>query len=151
MIPILSQLLCDNESLFEYERYWGTSRQVSIGQVQRRLIAIERQNAPIKHDSYYEGLAKNALAAYRDLPDLIGGIPYDLAKEYLISVNHELYVKADRFTEWMELIKQFPPLLLIQVLQFGRNHEFIVVRILFFHHSFQRGVIVVFHTVFGAV
>lgn len=113
MIPILSQLLCDNESLFEYERYWGTSRQVSIGQVQRRLIALERQNAPLKHDSYYEGLAKNALAAYRDLPDLIGGIPYDLAKEYLISVNHELYVKADRFTEWMELIKQFPPLLLI--------------------------------------
>lgn len=108
MIPILSQLLCDNESLFEYERYWGTSRQVSIGQVQRRLIALERQNAPLKHDSYYEGLAKNALAAYRDLPDLIGGIPYDLAKEYLISVNHELYVKADRFTEWMELISSFP-------------------------------------------
>ena len=59
MIPILSQLLCDNESLFEYERYWGTSRQVSIGQVQRRLIALERQNAPLKHDSYYEGLANN--------------------------------------------------------------------------------------------
>lgn len=113
MIPILSQLLCDNESLFEYERYWGTGKQISAVQIQRRLVALERQNAPLRHDSYYEGLAKNALDTYQDLPDLIGGIPHDLAKEYLIWVNHELYVKADRFAGWMELIRQFPPLLLI--------------------------------------
>lgn len=113
MIPILSQLFCDNDSLFEYERNWGTDAIVNIANVKRRLVALERQNAPLKHDTYYEGIAKNVLDPYNDMSDIMEGIPYKLAKDCLTSVNDEVYVKAEAFAEWTELIRQFPPLLMI--------------------------------------
>lgn len=113
MIPILSQIFCDNESLFEHERNWNTDDMVDIVNVKRRLVALERQNAPLKHDTYYEGMAKNELDSYNDMSDIMEGIPYKLAKDCLISVNDEVYVKAEAFTEWTELIRQFPPLLLV--------------------------------------
>lgn len=56
MIPVLSQLLSDNESLLEYERLEGSIAGVSMESICRRLIAKERLLSPQKSDMYYEGL-----------------------------------------------------------------------------------------------
>lgn len=56
MLPILSQFLCDNESLFEYERCLDGKHIVDFRHICRRLIAVERQANPFKSDIYYESL-----------------------------------------------------------------------------------------------
>lgn len=114
MIPVLSNLFCDNESLFEYERYWGTGRVIPMEEVCRRLVAIERQKDVLKNDSFYDGLRKVYMGEqFMNLSELLWTIPWSLAQEALLYKDGKLYVKDVRFDDWMELLRQFPPLLLI--------------------------------------
>ena len=71
MIPVLSQLLSDNESLLEYERLEGSIAGVSMESICRRLIAKERLLSPQKSDMYYEGLYSMYLSNYRSFSELI--------------------------------------------------------------------------------
>jgi len=113
MIPVLSNLLCDNESLFEYERYWGTGRTIPAEEICRRLVAVERQKDFFKNDSFYDGLRKVHFEKHQELSELLWNIPWQLAQDSLIYKNGQLYVKDGKFDEWMELLRQFPPLLMI--------------------------------------
>ena len=110
MRPILSQLLCDNESLLEYERTDGI---IDFHRVRNRLIATERTQYPQRSDSYYEGLGMVMTEKYHSLSELLWLLPYDLSKDYLYMVNHKVYVKAERFNGWMDMLCQLPPLFLV--------------------------------------
>lgn len=113
MIPVLSQLLSDNESLLEYERLEGSIAGVSMESICRRLIAKERLLSPQKSDMYYEGLYSMYLSNYRSFSELIWKLPYDLSNYYFTRIGHQLYVKAERFDQWMNLITQIPPLMIV--------------------------------------
>lgn len=113
MLPILSQFLCDNESLFEYERCLDGKHIVDFRHICRRLIAVERQANPFKSDIYYESLGDMYLTNYENFDDFIWRMPCELAEEYLFRSRDSLYVKAERFDGWMNLITQVPPSLII--------------------------------------
>ncbi|WP_303005546.1 hypothetical protein [Bacteroides congonensis] len=113
MLPVLSQFLCDNESLLEYERLQERGNAIDFKSICRRLVAVERQMDPFKNDMYYDGLGEMYLSVYKDLADLIWKLPYNLSKEYLLHSQGKVYVKAGRFDGWMNLITQLPPLLMV--------------------------------------
>lgn len=111
MRPVLSQLLCDNESLLDYERDDGAD--IPFPLIRSRLIAVERQRSPLKNDSYYEGLGERMLEDYASLSQILWQLPYDLAHDCLYGVYDKVYVKAERFDGWMESLCHFPPLYLV--------------------------------------
>lgn len=111
MIPILSQLLCDNESLLDYERDRG--KDISFPLIRNRLISMERLKSPLKNDSYYDGLGERLLQSYTSLQCMLWQLPYDLGQEYLLNVNGKVYVNAERFEGWMESLCHFPPLYIL--------------------------------------
>lgn len=113
MIPVLSQFLSDNESLFEYERNLGPVHSIRLSHVCRRLIAAERLYCPQKPDMYYDGLESMYLSTYHDFCELIWKLPYDLSKEYFTFIGKNLFVKAERFDGWMNMITHVPPLLIV--------------------------------------
>ncbi|WP_294531680.1 hypothetical protein [uncultured Bacteroides sp.] len=113
MIPVLSQLLSDNESLLEYERLGSSPGCVKLDSICRRLIAKERLLNPQKPDMYYEGLYSMYLSNYNSFGELIWKLPYDLGGYYFTKIGNQMYVKAERFDQWMNLIAQIPPLMVI--------------------------------------
>lgn len=110
MRPILSQIFCDNESLLEYERTGST---ICFRRIQNRLVATERMMSPQKSDSFYEGLGQLMTETYQSLAELLWLFPYEMSKDYLYQINGFLYVKANRFDGWMNMLCQCPPLFLI--------------------------------------
>ena len=47
MIPILTKILCDNESLFEYERNESLRYYIPLNKIKARLITMNRLENPI--------------------------------------------------------------------------------------------------------
>lgn len=113
MIPVLSQFLSDNESLFDYERFGHLREMVTLSRVCQRLVAVERNYHPERSDMYYDGLYRMYLSTYHSFSELMWRLPYDLSKEFLVFHQQHLYVRADRFDDWMELTTQIPPLLIV--------------------------------------
>ena len=113
MLSILPNFLCDNESLFEYERSGESHTRIDIRQLYRRLVALERMKMPLKSDMYYTGLGNMYLSKYRSLDELIWQLPYDLASQFLIRINEQTFVKKESFNDWMETLTYFPPLYLL--------------------------------------
>lgn len=111
MIPILSQLLCDSESLLDYERDMG--KDIPFSLIRSRLISMERLKSPLKNDSYYEGIGERLLQSYTSLQCMLWQLPYDLGKEYFLNVSGKVYVNAERFEGWMDSLCHFPPLYIL--------------------------------------
>lgn len=113
MIPILSYLLYDNETLFYYERDETYSSENLLGDILRRLTALERSNNVYKSNQYYEGLKHKYTQQYTKFYQLFCDLPQDLAENYICTFHNKLYIHPDKFNGWMDLISQFPPLLVI--------------------------------------
>ena len=113
MNPILSKLLYDNESLFEYERNLSFSYSISFERIKARLIAMERLENKMKNDAFYENLGDMYLDKYRNLPELLYKMPRDVAKDILCFRDGFVFVKKEKFEKWMELISFIPPTLFI--------------------------------------
>lgn len=115
MIPFLSRILVDYESLREYEETSYEMPKVAVGQVLRRLVALERQENPRRSDSFYNGYSQ---MVYDDEPcqtmvDLMVGLPNYWADRLLIRQKNLTYVNAEYFKTWMSLIGRIPPLWLL--------------------------------------
>lgn len=114
MHPIKANYLCDMDSLLEYERLWECHVSMDIPKVVRRMASVERNNNTSIPDTYLEGLAKCYIGdKYDSLSQLLCQMPSDMAREYLIQLDGCLYVKTEKFEEWMELIVSIPPSLFI--------------------------------------
>lgn len=113
-IPVLSNLLIDTESLYEYDMQYQTGNLLSIrakgiDTVFRRTIAIERKSNLARSDSYYNGLIGNYWEHYKQFHELFWKFPYELSKEFLECGQGVWYVKAYRFDDWMSLICKITP------------------------------------------
>ena len=111
MYPVLTQLLCDNESLFEYER--DPVVNIDFGDIHRRLIALERSKDTSKSDMFYEGMGEITLMNYTGLDELLWKLPQNLSNDYLKYIRGNVYVKLEKLDGWMNTITLFPPLWLI--------------------------------------
>ncbi len=114
MHPILGNYLNDIDSLLEYERLWGNRVPMDMPKVVRRMTAVERTYNNSVPDTNLEGLAQcNISDRYKTLSQVLYQMPMDMAKEYLIRQGNVLYVKSEKFEEWMEQIVCIPPSLFI--------------------------------------
>ena len=111
MYPVLTQLLCDNESLFEYER--DPVVNIDFGDIHRRLIALERSKDISKSDMFYEGMGEITLMNYTGLDDLLWKLPQNLSNDYLKYIRGNVYIQLEKLDDWMNTITLFPPLWLI--------------------------------------
>lgn len=111
MSTIIPQLLYDKASLLDYEQQEDNC--IDFALIRDRLIAIERLHALRKSDSFYHGMGEYMLQSYESLPDMMWQLPYNLSKKCLYEVQGKIYIKAEFFNDWMELLCQFPPLYII--------------------------------------
>lgn len=111
MYPVLTQLLCDNESLFEYER--NPVVKLDFSDIHRRLIALERSKDASKSDMFYDGMGDIALKDYTELHELLWKLPQNLSCNYLKYIHGNVYVRLEKLDGWMNTITLFPPLWLI--------------------------------------
>jgi len=104
----------DMESLSQYRK--GTS--VSLNDIKRRLMLLERYTNVSLNDHYYllqrkvsfgEEHEYKGHSINKPLSDMLDS----LSDRYLELRNNELYVKQEQQTDWQDLISMFSPLLLI--------------------------------------
>lgn len=114
MLPIKGNYLNDIDSLLEYERLWGRYVSVSMVDIVRRMTAVERLKNTSIPDTYLDGLTQyNVGDKYETFPQIMYGMPMEMAKEYLTCQDGRLYVKGNMFEDWMEHIIRIPPSLFI--------------------------------------
>lgn len=111
MLPILSQIFFDAETLNDYER--GAWEDITFQNVCARLVALERMRNTSNPDNFYNGLGLMYTKEYNSISDLMWKMPLDIAEEYFLEFGNVLYVKGDYFNEWVDLIGQVPPLWVI--------------------------------------
>lgn len=124
MIPFLSRILDDYESLREYEESQLVVPCVSAEQILRRLVARERSENPHLSDSYYDGYKQMVIdeEVCKSVTDLMVKLPRQWADEFLIRERNHVYVDAEQFFGWMELISRIPPLWIIAAYHLDRFH-----------------------------
>lgn len=112
MTPFLSRILADYESLREYEEGQFFKPNVSVSQVLRRLIAIERSENPKLPDSYYEGYSQMLFDedVSKNMAGLMVLLPCKWANKFLMRQQGLTYVRSEYFKEWMSLVVRVPPL-----------------------------------------
>lgn len=113
MIRILSRLLSDSESLFEYERYGIGECRISCEQILCRLVANERRTNPYRSDAYYDGLGNYSLQEYKHKIDLLVDLPYRLSCQHLMRKEGYIFVDAGHLDSWCGLLAYIPPSLFI--------------------------------------
>lgn len=115
MSSLLSRILSDYESLREYEEGLIFAPKVSVSQVYRRLVALERSENLQKSDSYYQGLCAIEMPGdiFRSMHVLMTQLPQYFSKNMLERRNNVTYVKATEFKDWMATITRIPPLWII--------------------------------------
>lgn len=113
MIPILTKLIYDNESLFEYERNWISKYYIPLDKIKARLIAIERQENIIKNDEFYNGIGDIFLDKYDSLAQILYDIPVSIANDLLCVKNGYIYIKKEKLNTWMDVLSYIPPSLFI--------------------------------------
>lgn len=109
-IPFFAYFASDINSLYAYEHH----KTVPVADVQRRLLACARKVNPYLPDYVYNNRyqGEEPDIAPANMAELIIKGLANLAQRYMEKVNGHLYVKRERFEEWMEVVKLFPPLLI---------------------------------------
>lgn len=105
---ILRHLLCDKESLMDYTH----GKIVSVTDVKRRLLLLERSENRMIPDHYYRLNQEQSF----DGIDVLGAVFTKglaaFSTNYLELVDKHIYVKQSMQTQWQELLTYIPPLLL---------------------------------------
>lgn len=110
---LITNFLTDYETLREYERDPSLNAVMPFSQIRRRLIGIARKENPSRNDCFYEGLGEMYLEKYESIAELVWQLPYELARHCLFEKGNHIYIRKERFEEWMELITVIPPSLLL--------------------------------------
>ena len=110
---LITNFLTDYETLREYEGDPSLNAVIPFSQIRRRLIGIARKENPSRNDCFYEGLGEMYLEKYESIAELVWQLPYELARHCLFEKGNHIYIKKERFEEWMELITVIPPSLLL--------------------------------------
>lgn len=109
MIPILTKILYDNESLFEYERNESLGYSIPFNKIKARLIAMERMGNPILNDAFYEGMGEMYLDDYHSLAEFLYKMPQRVAQDLLCRKSGAIFVQKEKLDTWMEVISFVPP------------------------------------------
>ena len=110
MFPFEVKLLNDCNSLLEYERNKNISDySMSIEEIYRRLIAIERTSNIIANDNYYEDKGKIHLSKYANLTEFLCQMPQNIAMEMLCSEGRYLYIRKEKLNVWLDILTYLPP------------------------------------------
>lgn len=108
---ILRHLLCDKESLMAYSH----GEIVTIGDVKRRLLLLERSEDRTIPDHYYRLNQEQSFDGINTLGDVFTKGLADFTTKYLELADKRIYVKQPMQTQWQELLTYMPPLLLQSV------------------------------------
>lgn len=108
MIPILTKILYDNESLFEYERN-GLGYTIPFNRIKNRLIAMERTENPMQNDAFYDSMGEMYLNKYHSLGEFLYQMPQMMAKELLCKKNGSIFIQKEKLETWTEVISFIPP------------------------------------------
>lgn len=114
MFPILIKVLCDDESLFEYERnIMSKNYKIHINDLGRRIAAIERLSDCTKNDAYYTDKISVQINKYKNTAELLCKMPEDVARDFLCSIGKYTYIKKSKFNLWMDIMTYIPPAIFI--------------------------------------
>lgn len=105
-------LLCDTKSL---SRYFKECSRVTLQDVRRDLMLIERKGNTAMPDHFYRLGQEKAFEGMERMADLFLMGLASVAEELLEYRGDRLYVKADKTNEWQLTIPLVPPLLLIAI------------------------------------
>lgn len=114
-------LLSDMVSLTRYFRYQEC---VSVKDVKRNLMMIERENNIYIPDHHYRLGQEMSFKGITEMSELFTVGLKRLVDEYLESRDDKVYVKAERQNEWQMLLPYIPPLLLVSV-KIADEHPFV--------------------------
>ena len=112
----LRYLFSDSHSLHSY---YTDKKQVSLNDIKRSLMLIERQNSVFIPDHYYRLGMENSFSELNSLGDLFTVGLSRLADEYLEQRENRIYVKAERQNDWQLMLPYMPPLILQAVKMWG--------------------------------
>jgi adenosine deaminase len=105
--PVLRQLLMDRESLEKY--FQGDPP--SFSDISRQMFLHERSSNVKLPDHYYQTAQAYSLSNINCLSQLLSKGLKQLSSEFLEVKNSLIYVKANCFSEWQDLLTFIPPLL----------------------------------------
>lgn len=109
MVPILSQILMDRESLICYENH----RTVAWSDVLRRLKLQERKTDRQKPDHFYTGASSVNIEGLNSLADLLSKGICRLGNHYLyLKSGNKVFIRTEKFVNWQQICCQLTPLLL---------------------------------------
>lgn len=108
MIPVLSQILMDRESL----RCYGKGEAVTWNDVYRRLKLLEREMDRTKPDYCYNGARDINLQGIGSIAELLSEGLCRMGEHYLCLKGTKVYIRPDRFNNWQQICCQVTPLLL---------------------------------------
>lgn len=109
MIPVLTKVLYDNESLFEYERNWNTRYFIPFNRIKARLIAMERTENPMQNDAFYDSIGEMYLNQYHSLGEFLWQMPQMISKKLFCKKNGSIFIQKEKLETWMEVISFIPP------------------------------------------
>lgn len=112
----LRYLFSDNYSLYSY---YEERKLVSLDDIKRSLMLIERQNNVFIPDHYYRLGQENSFAKLNSLGALFTVGLSRLASEYLEIRENRIYVKAEVQNDWQLMLPYMPPLVLQAVIMWG--------------------------------
>ena len=105
----LRYLFSDNQSLHSY---YMEKKQVTLNDIKRNLMFIERQNNVFIPDHYYRLGLENSFLELNSLGELFTTGLSRLSDEYLELREKRLYVKAEYQNDWQLMLPYMPPLVL---------------------------------------
>ena len=105
----LRYLFSDNHSLHSY---FEERKAVSLADIKRSLMLIERQNNVFIPDHYYRLGQESSFSGLNSLGELFTVGLCRLADEYLENRNGRIYVKAEKLNDWQLMLPYMPPLIL---------------------------------------
>lgn len=108
-VSYLKYLLSDDTSL---QSYYVKRKAVTLDDVKRSLMLIERENDRHIPDHYYRLGQERSFAGIHSLSELFTIGLRRLADDYLELRNDRIYVKADKMNDWQMMLPYMPPLLM---------------------------------------
>ena len=105
----LRYLLGDDVSL---HRYYYDKRPVSLNDIKRNLLLLEREHNFHIPDHYYRLGQEESFNGIDHISDLFTKGLRGLANYYLELRNGVLYVKAEKMNSWQQMLPYMPPLIM---------------------------------------
>lgn len=115
----LRYLLSDDTSL---QTYYVARKRVSLNDIQRSLMLIERGNNRHIPDHYYRLGKEQSFESIKHLSELFTIGLWRLADDYLEMRNNIVYVKSDKMNDWQLMLPYLPPLLMVCIMLW-KNHS----------------------------